>query len=340
MKLLKNSLTTLLLSVFILGLVSSVQAQDKRAAVKTYNKALELAQSGDYQQAINVFNQAISKAKKLGEEGQDILSRSQSKLPQVHYQLALKKYKTFQSDKTLANLEATIDQFRTTKEVAEKYGESQYAKKAAGIVTQLLYNKAVVQYQQNDLKASLATLDEVIQRDPNYAKAYYQKGIVIKNMDSKNLEQAIAQFDKAIEVGQKTNDSQIVSTAKDAARKELVYRGFKAIESKNFNRAIELLNRALTYDSTSANAYFRLAQAYNKTQDWQKAVSSAQKGIKYETGGKTEKAKIYFELATAYQGLGQKEKACNAFENAAYGSFKAPAQHQMEYELKCESTTN
>lgn len=340
MKLLKNSLTTILLSVLILGLASTVQAQDKRAAVKTYNKALELAQSGEYEQAINVFNQAISQAKKLGEEGQDILSRSQSKLPQVHYQLALKKYKTFQSDKTLANLEATIDQFRTTKEVAEKYGEDQYAKKANGIVTQLMYNKAVVQFQQNDMKASLTTLDEVIQRNPNYAKAYYQKGIVIKNMDSKNLEQAIAQFDKAIEVGKKTNDSQIVSTAKDAAREELVYRGSKATESKNYDRAVKLLNRALSYDSTSANAYYRLAEAYNKTQDWQKAISNAQKGIKYETGGKTEKAKIYFELATAYQGLGQKEKACNAFKNAAYGSFKSPAEHQMEYELKCDSTTN
>lgn len=340
MKLLKNSLTTVLLSVLILGFVSTVTAQDKRAAVKTYNKALELAQSGEFEQAINVFNQAIAQAEQLGEEGQDILSRSQSKLPQIHYQLALKKYKTFQSDQTLANLDATIEQFRTTKDVADKYGDGQYSKKATGVITQLLYNKALVQYQQGNLEDALATLDQVVERNANYAKAYYQKGIVIKNMDSKNLEQAISQFDKAIEVAKKVNDNKTVSRANDAARKELVYRGSKAIEAKNFSRAKDLLNRALKYDSTSAEAYFRLAQANNKTQAWQQAISYAQKGLEYESGGKTDKAKLYFELATAYQGSGQKEKACNAFENAAYGSFKSAAEHAMEYELKCDSATN
>lgn len=341
MKLLKTSLTTLVFSLLMFGVIVNTQAQDKRAAVKTYNKALELAQAGDYSQAINVYNQAIVQAEKLGESGQDIVKRAKNKLPQIHYQLALQKYKTFQSDQTIANLDAAINEFQNTKDVAEQYGDQQISQQTGGIITKLLYQKSLVQYQQNNLKDALATLNQVIERDPNYAKAYYQKGIVIKNMESQNLEDALAQFDRAIEVAKKVGDKKTLRRAQESARDELIYRGVKATEdNQNFDRAIELLLRALEYDSTSADAYYRLAEAYNKNQNWSQAVKYAQQGLEYESGGRTEKAKIYFELATAYQGLGQKENACNAFSNAAYGSFKSPSEHAMEYELKCDSATN
>ncbi|TYP95045.1 Tetratricopeptide repeat-containing protein [Fodinibius salinus] len=340
MKFLKLSLTTVIVSILLLGLNMQANAQSKRAAIKSYNKALDLSKSGEYEQAINVLTQVVVQAEELGEEGKDILKRSQQKLPQVHYQLAIEKYKAFKNNKNLENIDAAIEEFRNTKDVAEEYGDDKRAQKANGIVTQLMYSKSLVQFNQSNHEQALATLNQVIERNANYAKAYYQKGIVIKNMDSKNLEKAITQFDKAIEVAEETGDNQIVTKARKSARDELVYRGVKATENKKVDRALELLQRALTYDSSSAKTHYRLAEAYNKTQDWQKALDHAQKGLENESGGKTEKARIYFELATAYQGMGDKENACTAFGNAAYGSFKSPAEHAMEYDLKCENTTN
>ncbi len=340
MKLLKTSFTALLLSLFVLGAATESDAQDKRAAIKTYNKALELAKSQDYEQAINMYNQAITQAKELGEEGQDILERSQGRLPSVYLQLAFQKYKAFQKDQSLTGLNDAIESFRQTKDVADEYNDSKTAAKANNIVKQLMYSKSILQYQQKNYQDALATLDQVIERDSTYSKAYYQKAIVVKNMNSKNLEEAIALFDKAIKMAEKFNDSQIVTRAKESVREELVYRGSNATDEKNYDRAIELLNRALDYDPDSPNAHYRLAVAYNKTQSWQDAVDHAQESLDLSTGGKTDKAKIYFELGTAYKGLGQKEDACTAFGNAAYGSFKSPAEHQMEYELKCESMSN
>ncbi|WP_138429386.1 tetratricopeptide repeat protein [Fodinibius saliphilus] len=340
MKLLKNCITTVVFSLLIVGAVSNVDAQDKRSAVKTYNKALESAQNGDIEQSINLFNQAITQAESLGEEGKDILQRSQQKLPQVHYQLALQRYKAFKSNNSIETLDAAINEFRNTKDVAEKYNDQRRAKKANGIVTKLMYSKALLYYQQGNNNDALTTLDKVIERNANYAKAYYQKGIVMKKVDSKNIDDAIAQFDKAIKVANEIGESRTATRAKESARDQLVYQGAQAISNENFERAVDLLDRALKYDSTSADAYFRLAEAHNKMQNWQSAANNAQKGLDYEKGGKTEQAKIYFELATAYKGLGQKENACSAFSNASYGSFKSPAQHQMEYELKCDSATN
>lgn len=339
MKFLKSSLTVLLISFFLTGVASEVVAQDRGDAVQTYNKAREMVQQEEFEQAINLYNQAINIAEELGEEGQDIVDRAEKRLPEVYYQIALQSYREFQKDQTVANLDATIEGFKQARDAGEEYGNAKIAEKADGLITQFLYSKSVLLFKQQNFEAALATLDEVIERNANYAKAYYQKGIVVKNMDAKNLEDAIALFDKAIEVGQKTNDSQLVSRAQEAAHEELVYRGSQATENKNFSRSVELLDRALEY-SNSADAHYRLAEAYNKTQDWQQAINHSQEALGLESGGRTEKAKIYFELATAYQGLGQKEEACSAYGNAAYGSFKSPAEHQMEYELNCETTTN
>ena len=342
MKLLKTSLSALLLGLLAIGITSNAVAQDaaaeERKAIQTYNNALSSMDGGDYQEAIKLYKQAMKQAESAGRT--DIIDMSKKKLPQVHLQLALNNYKQFQSDRSLSTLDKTIESFRTTKDVASQYGDNSTSEKADGIITKLMYQKAVVQYQQSKLQESLATLDQVIERNANYATAYYQKGIVMKNMDSKNLEAAVEMFKKAIEVGNQNNQSQIANKAQSALHEELVYRGSQAIENKNFDRALDLLTRALEWNSSTPAVHFRLAQAYNKQQEWQQAIDHAKEGLNYESGGKTDRAKIYYELGMAYKGVGDKEQACSAMKNAAYGSFKSPAEHQMEYELECESATN
>src|SRR5699024_7124734 len=153
----------------------------------------------------------IQQAEELGgEDAQNIIERSQSQLPQIYYQIAIGQYKDFQQEKTMANLESTIEAFLQTEEIASEYNETETAKKAANVVTQLLYSKSLIQYQQDELEKAIATLNNVIERNPNYAKAYYQKALVVKNLDSKDFEEAISLFDKAISVGNSVNAAQIV----------------------------------------------------------------------------------------------------------------------------------
>ncbi|HLR31899.1 MAG TPA: tetratricopeptide repeat protein [Fodinibius sp.] len=337
MKLLRNSLASLLLVVFFIGLTTDVNAQDKRKAVQTYNKALELVESEDYEQAVSMFNQAMTQGEELGEEGQDIVERVRKQLPSTYYQMALVEYRTFQNNKDLSSLNATISAFQEAGKVSEEYGSTQIAEKVPGVITQLMYNQALLQYQQENFQESLATLDQVIERNANYAKAYYQKGIIVKNMEGGSMEEALALFDQAIEVGNQNNENQIVASAQEAASEELVYRGAQAIEASNYSSSIELLNQALEYNPSSVDAHYRLAEAYNGQQQWQEAANAAQKAIEISNGGRTDKAKTYFSLGTAYQGMGQRADACDAFTNAAFGSFKSSAEHKMEFELKCDN---
>src|SRR5699024_8173257 len=139
MKFFKHSLTTLFLWLFIMGITTNVQAQDKRALFKTYNKALDLANQGQYQLAINTFNQAIQQANEMGgEEAQNIIERAEDQLPKIYYQMAIEDYKTFQQEKTVESLDATLASFRETEDVATEYGNTQMAEKSAQIITQLL----------------------------------------------------------------------------------------------------------------------------------------------------------------------------------------------------------
>lgn len=336
MKLIKNSLTTLFACLFIVGFSINATAQDKRAAVQTYNEALDLMNSQQYEQAAEKFQQALDQANELGAEGQDIVDRTQKQIPTVYWGMAKEQYADFQSSKSISSLDATVAAFQEAGDVAEKYGNTQIAEKAPSIITQLMYNKSLIQSQQKNYQDALTTLDQVIERNSNYAKAYYQKGIVTKNMEGGSLDDALGYFDKAAEVAEANGDSQMVAQAKKAAAAELAYRGSQAIQNKNYSEGLNLIQRALEYDPESEDAYFRMAEAYNGQQNWQQAAEAAQKALDLSNGGRSDQAKIYFALGTARQGMGNRSEACSAFENAAYGSFKSSAEHKMEFELKCD----
>lgn len=341
MKFFKLRATIFLVGLLTIGVSVQLSAQDQKYsdAISAFNKALEHSKANEFEQAINMFNQAILLAGQSEyEKAPDIISRTQSQLPSIYYQLAVTRYKDFQKNKNMASLDVAIAAFQETADISEEYGVEDIRGKSGQIVTQLYYTKSILEFNSQNYDAALASLDQAIERNPNYAKAYYQKGLVIKNMENGSLDSALALFDKAIDAGQKANDNATVRQAKEKVSDELIYAAGQRIKNRDFEEAIELLNHSLEYQQ-SADAYYRLAEAHNKDTNWDQAITNARKALELERGGRTDKAQIYYELAIALKAQGQKTEACSAFSNAAYGSFKAPAEHQMEYELKCEDST-
>lgn len=341
MKLLKSSFTILLLSLFILGISSDLEAQDRRSVVKTYNEGIELKQSGEFEQAINTFTQTINNAEALGEEGEDLVERSRNQLVDTYYQKAVSQYKELQKDQNIQNFDNAISAFEEARDVAEEYENSQVQQKISQIIPQLYYQKGVFAYKSGSNEVSLETLEEAIELNPNYANAYYQIAIVKKNTEGYDQSEVISAFEEALEVGQKTNNSSVVTESNRQLGGIYLSRGHSLVnEQQQTDEGIEAYKQALEYTPEDPQIFFRLAEAYNKQQEWEQARQYAEKGLNLETGGTTDQAKYYFELGNAYQGLGQTEQACNAFSNAAYGSFKSPAEHAMEYQLECEESTS
>ena len=329
----------ILIAVFSMFAVATY-AQDSGTytdAVTAYNKAQEMAQASDYESAISLYEEAISIADALGSEGQDIKERSEKAIPKIYYQIAVAAYRDFQTAKTIESLNDAIIDFNSSFEVASEAGDTEVSGRSRGILAQLYYQKATMLFKREDFTGADEALNQAINTNSNYAKAYYQKGLVQKNLNENDVDAMLNWFDQAINVANQVNDGEVVRLANDAAHSDLLFRGSKAIENGRFDTAIDLLERSLEYNSNSADSYYRLAEAANKKFSSDAAIGYAQKALGFEQGGSTDKAKIYFELGMAYQAKGNKAGACEAFTNASYGSFKAPSEHKMEYELKCES---
>lgn len=333
MKSFKYSLFTLLTAFVFIGASATVYAQSDTGAYDMYNKAIDFSSSGQYQKAIEAYQKAIEMAKGM-KEGQKILEKSKSALPKLYYQNALSVYKDFQKSPSVSGINKAIDAFKTAKSKAEQYGNSSIASQAKGVITQLYYQKGVLQYKQESYDGALKAINTAIKRNKNFAKAYYQKSLIVKETGS--VSDYLGVVDKAIKVANSSGQGQVANQIKQSAANQLVYIGAQRVSDDNYSGAVKVLEKALEYNSESVNAYFRMAQAYNSSGDWQKALDAAKKALGFANGGKASQAKLYYAIGNAYKGLGQYSKACEALSKADYGRFKQSVDHMMEFVLKCE----
>jgi len=320
----------------LLGTAEISQAQDEARvqAIDMYNNAQELAGSNDFDGAIELYRAALEISRENGLN--DITDLVEERLPRVYGSRASSAYKTYQNERTVSSIDAAIEDFKASQEAAAEFGNQQVEQQARGAIPQLYYVRSILNFRQDNLEEALSDLNTAIEFNPNYAAAYYQKGIVQKRMTPEDTDAWLEWYDRAIEIAQQIGNNKTLENAREGAADELIYRGVNLGEDRNFDRAIELLNKVEEYDPSSDEQHYRLSEIYNKRGNWSAAETHARQALEYHTGGVADKAKIYFELGTALKGLGQTESACSAFENARYGDFTEPANHELEFQLKCE----
>jgi tetratricopeptide (TPR) repeat protein len=321
---------------FTLIVTDKSHAQDdtRAQAVQLYNNAQELAGANDFEGAIDLFRDALELARQNNID--DIVELVEGNIPRVAQSKASSAYRTYQNERTKDSASRALRSFEQALEIAEEFGNEQVAQQARGAIPQLYYLRSVLEFREDNYDAALADLDTAINLNANYATAYYQKGIVLKTKNPNDIEGALEWYDKAIEAAERVNDTRTLNNARNGARDELIFRAVNLADERRFSDAIALLNRVETYDPKSATAHYRLAEIHNDRGNWDQALRHANLALEFETGGVTDKAKIYFELGTAYKGKGDISNACSAFENARYGDFAEPANHELQFELKCE----
>lgn len=315
---------------FSLTVVGSVSAQTYEDVVKKFNEGYQFVKDGKSAEAKAAFEEVVTMSDAVGGEAEDIKKKAEGQIPPLQYKIAADIYKG-------KDVNGAIDAFQLAADLAVKYGDKQIQKKASDIVPKLYFSLGNKSFKEENYDEAVGYYTKALELNPNYSSCYYQLGLVEKNKD--NTEGALTNFDKAIEIGLATRDNNAATQAEQAARDYLVFVGTKQIEAKRYDKAIEYLNKAIDYDTEFADTYYRLAEANNKKAVFELAIEYANKALKYEKGGKTDRAKIWFELGYAYKNQGNKNAACEAFEQASFGQFKVVAQHEMEHELKCKKAT-
>jgi len=329
-------LSVLIVLALALGATTSATAQEdlEGEAITLYNNAQELAGAGELLDAIETYRAALDIAQENDLE--DIEERVIGQLPRVYYSRASRAFQQYQQERTVEAADRAIKYFTDAKEAGEEFGDDRVIQQTTGALPQLYYLKSTVQYRNENYAAAMESLDKALELNPNYPTAYYQRAIVHKKQNPEDIDQALVYYDRAVELAQEVGDNRTLNNARQSAAQELVYRAVTLKDNDRYSRAIELLNLVENYDSEYADAYYRLAEIHNLRGNFEQAIKHANRALELETGGVTDKAKIYFELGVAYKGLNQQENACNAFENANYGDFSEPSSHELQFVLECE----
>ncbi|MFU8812842.1 MAG: tetratricopeptide repeat protein [Balneolaceae bacterium] len=336
MKVLSKYIFGFLVLGLALGLNTATYAQDdaRSQAIALYNNGQEHAGNGQFMDAISSYERALAIAQENGID--DIVELTRTQIPRVYLRRASQAYQQYQSTRSIADIQRTINYFRDAQGAAEEFGADDIVRQARGNIPQFYYLKSVTEFRAENFDDALESLNTAIELNANYATAYYQRAITLKRMFPADVDRWMAEYDRAIEVAQRVNDNRTLNNARQSAAEELIFRAVTLKDERQFNRAIQLLERVENYDSNNADAHFRLAEIHNERGNFQQARDHANRALQIETGSVVDRAKIYFELGMAQKGLGNITQACSAFENATYGEFAEPANHELQFELKCE----
>ncbi len=231
------------------------------------------------------------------------------------------------------NFEKAVSVLEEGKKVAEQYGDSKSAKKFGSVIPQVLYGYGNSFLKQKKYDEAIAQFDKAIEKKPTCVKAFFGKEAVYKEKGdyAKMMEYA----DKAAQLGNTSSKAAAVaSKAKKMAYLALYKAGGEELSKGNTSKAIKFFNDALKYGNGDADLYLNMAIAYNSAKNFTKGIESAKKALELKKEG--DKNAIYFVLAQAYEGKGDTANACKYYKMVKQGPNVDAAKYQIEQVLKCK----
>jgi len=308
----------LILSVVFMSVTMVLFSQTINEAGEAFNNGGTHFKAKNYTSAIEEYTKCIEICNGLGEEGVDLLLKAESSLVLSYVNMGKGQYRAKKFDDAISSFQAAFDKSADDKKkkAAQQYLSRVYNSKATAFYSAKKYSDALVAY------------DKSLEYDGKYVKAVYGKALVYRKQ--KNVESFKAAVDQIIGMAPATNKT--VAKTLSTASKFFIAEGGKALQASNFKKAVDMLNTGFAYKAGNAQSYYFAAIAYNGLSQWQKAIEAGNKSISLE---KKSKSNAYFEIAKAYEGAGNKAKACSSYKNVTDGPNLASAKYKIETELKC-----
>lgn len=219
------------------------------------------------------------------------------------------------------NYEQAQRAFETAVRVATQAGDQETATKARRYVNALYYNVGVNRMKVGNDTGAMQSFEAGISAEPGDYKNFKAKATLLKKQGK--AEEAMKAFMKTAEVARAAGE------IGEANKAMLQAEGFaaEAMEAQK-NDAVIMYGNMFLEAGESANIHFYLSHAYNLQAQYQPALDHALKALELEKNP-TDKPKIAYEAALAYEGLAQFAKAIEYFEMAAIGPYKASAEYKI-----------
>ncbi|MBO6576699.1 MAG: tetratricopeptide repeat protein [Rhodothermales bacterium] len=233
------------------------------------------------------------------------------------------------------NYTEALKKFTEAASGARAEGDSDVESRANRIIGQIEYSFGVRQTRAENFDAALAHFENGITRHPTYAKNFLGKALALKKME--RIDDAMAAFTQAVEVGNANADRATARKAESAVREHFVYvastalsRNANGATSADADEAIAALDQVAQYVEPDADVLYYRAVALHAKGQTADAVAAADQALELHRGSRTDKAKIYFVKGEALMRAGDADGARAAFQSAAVGSYRASAEHFLE----------
>ncbi|MFO7843081.1 MAG: tetratricopeptide repeat protein [Bacteroidales bacterium] len=314
--------------IFLLGFAVNLNAQTSADAVNALKDGVAKSKAKDYLGAIESFKKCVSIYEELGEFDNENRATAVKQIPVTQYRHALGLYKQKDYDGSIAAFEKLA-------EYAETYESEEYLKKAEGIIPQLYRIKGSNLLKEDKYDEAISAFNQSLEYNPYDAKAYMYKVRALR--ETGNIEALKETANKGIEVAIAKNKSDEEDRIRSVAGNFFLKKGAEAYKAENYEEAVNFFNQSIEYKEANTDIYYQLSAAYNKMEQWDKAIAMANKSLELFNGeGTSRDAKIYYELGNAYFGKGDNDAACDAYSKAAKGDYQEAAEYQMKHVVKCK----
>ena len=233
------------------------------------------------------------------------------------------------------NYAEALRKFTEAADGARAEGDSDVQSRANRIIGQIEYTFGVRQTRSENYQQALTHFENGITRHPTYAKNFLGKALALKKLE--RIDDAMASFQQAIEVGNANADRGTARTAENAIREHYVYLASTALSrtangptGADADEAMAHLDSMTGYVEADADVFYYRAVALNAKGQTADAIAAADQALELHRGSRTDKAKIYFVKGEAMMRSGNADGAREAFRNAAVGSYRASAEHFLE----------
>jgi tetratricopeptide (TPR) repeat protein len=310
-------LTLLLVGFLVIGFTATINAQDLNEAKRAIKKGDQEKRSENYEEAISAFEKCIRITNQLASEEAGVTElklAAQKKVVKSHLDYANDLFKQETYDQAMTHYKKAV-------ELADKYGQQEYGRKARNNVPKVHYEQARNHMEKKEYEKALRLFDKAIEGDPDYGWAYIRRAMIYRDMGREDsLEHAVQE---AMEIGQ-GEDNDVAQKAKKVAYRYFYNKGAKAFKAKDYEQAITNLEKSTKYGGSATLQHY-IALSYRNLSQFEEAASHEKKVVEaLEEQGKSGKelAKYYYYLGQFYEKAGNNSAACDAYKKAAYGQYK------------------
>jgi tetratricopeptide (TPR) repeat protein len=200
--------------------------------------------------------------------------------------------------KTLLFLSLSIYLFAST----ATYAQDRFSR-AHGYENEMRWSEALSEYV------------EILKRDPTNAQAHYRLGVVQTKLGA--TDDALKSYQEALHLNPGMNE------ARHALEGYYINQGVAFRRSNQSAQAVTALQQALTYNPSSATAYFELGEEFDRLGHTDESIKAYQQAIVFDPN----KSAAHARLAAVYAKQGYYQQAAQEYQEVLRLNPQDPVAH-------------